>query len=212
CPQLHRFLNQDILLGNTYDPLSLNRFAYCNGDPVNGIDPLGLVCMDSGDVNWLSNQYNMSSWLSGLFNISLDCYAIGAQETYNETYKAIQELEWKDVSPYVHGTIQGVDLVVPKKSWQGRLASVGLNLIDAGIYWLEGDKQSAIEGSFTSQKTSLYDLFPKQNTTPALPALPPKANLPLLPSGPILPALPPGPDLPLLPSGSDLLKVDSSAF
>ncbi|MEZ5406191.1 MAG: RHS repeat-associated core domain-containing protein [Verrucomicrobiia bacterium] len=45
CPQLHRFLNQDILLGSTSDPLSLNRFAYVNGDPVNNVDPLGLFTL-----------------------------------------------------------------------------------------------------------------------------------------------------------------------
>jgi hypothetical protein len=41
-PGLRRFLNQDVVLGATSTPTSLNRFAYANGNPVSGIDPFGL--------------------------------------------------------------------------------------------------------------------------------------------------------------------------
>lgn len=52
-PKLHRFLNQDILLGSISEPLSLNRFAYVNGDPINNIDPFGLAAMDTdGNSEW----------------------------------------------------------------------------------------------------------------------------------------------------------------
>lgn len=46
-PRLHRFLNQDVVLGNIAEPLSLNRFAYVNGDPINHFDPFGLAALDS---------------------------------------------------------------------------------------------------------------------------------------------------------------------
>ncbi|MDN4066256.1 RHS repeat-associated core domain-containing protein [Paenibacillus vini] len=41
-PQLKRFLNRDVILGDLTDGQTLNRFAYVNGDPVGYVDPLGL--------------------------------------------------------------------------------------------------------------------------------------------------------------------------
>ncbi|MGC5327299.1 RHS repeat-associated core domain-containing protein [Brevibacillus sp. SYSU BS000544] len=42
-PGLKRFLNRDILQGEITDGQTFNRFAYVNGDPVQFIDPLGLM-------------------------------------------------------------------------------------------------------------------------------------------------------------------------
>ncbi|MBI2517335.1 MAG: RHS repeat protein [Opitutae bacterium] len=42
-PQLRRFLNQDILLGDIDDSASLNQFAYVGNNPISFIDPLGLA-------------------------------------------------------------------------------------------------------------------------------------------------------------------------
>ncbi len=41
-PALRRFVNADIVAGGIDNAGTLNRYAYCNGDPANGIDPLGL--------------------------------------------------------------------------------------------------------------------------------------------------------------------------
>jgi RHS repeat-associated protein len=41
-PQIKRFINQDVLLGNISEGQSLNRFAYVNGQPVDKVDPFGL--------------------------------------------------------------------------------------------------------------------------------------------------------------------------
>ena len=42
-PQLRRFLNQDSMRGSITRPAGMNPFAYANGEPISGIDPLGLV-------------------------------------------------------------------------------------------------------------------------------------------------------------------------
>ncbi|WP_247681890.1 RHS repeat-associated core domain-containing protein [Paenibacillus sp. Marseille-P2973] len=47
-PQLKRFLNRDVILGDLADGQTLNRFAYVNGDPVGYVDPLGLFKCDVG--------------------------------------------------------------------------------------------------------------------------------------------------------------------
>ena len=46
-PAIKRFINQDALFG-TIDPgISLNRFGFANGDPVDGFDPTGYVRWDA---------------------------------------------------------------------------------------------------------------------------------------------------------------------
>ncbi len=41
-PELRRFINADKLHGDISNALSLNRYSFCNGDPANGVDPMGL--------------------------------------------------------------------------------------------------------------------------------------------------------------------------
>lgn len=54
-PEILRFINQDILLGNPASPQSLNRYAYVNGQPVNYIDPFGLCREESNTEAILDN-------------------------------------------------------------------------------------------------------------------------------------------------------------
>ncbi len=50
-PEIRRFVNADKLHGDISNALSLNRYSFCNGDPANGVDPMGL-CMERGGVIW----------------------------------------------------------------------------------------------------------------------------------------------------------------
>ena len=48
---LRRFVNADKLHGDISNALSLNRYSFCNGDPANGVDPLGLS-MERNGIIW----------------------------------------------------------------------------------------------------------------------------------------------------------------
>ncbi len=41
-PEIRRFVNADKVHGDISIGLTLNRYAFCNGNPANGVDPLGL--------------------------------------------------------------------------------------------------------------------------------------------------------------------------
>ena len=50
-PDMKRFVNADIVAGSISNAVTLNRFAYANGNPVSLIDPFGLSA-ERGEVNY----------------------------------------------------------------------------------------------------------------------------------------------------------------
>ncbi len=49
-PELRRFINADKVHGDISNALTLNRYAFCNGDPANGVDPTGFI-KERGNVS-----------------------------------------------------------------------------------------------------------------------------------------------------------------
>jgi len=43
APELARFLTRDIYPGELADPVTMNPYLYCGGDPVNAVDPSGMM-------------------------------------------------------------------------------------------------------------------------------------------------------------------------
>lgn len=61
-PDIRRFINRDVVQGSIDNGLSLNRYAYVNGNPVSYVDPFGL-CGDS-DNPW-ADPFSWQSIING---------------------------------------------------------------------------------------------------------------------------------------------------
>lgn len=48
-PAMRRFVNADIIAGEISNAITLNRYAYANGNPVSNVDPFGLSAEDRGE-------------------------------------------------------------------------------------------------------------------------------------------------------------------
>jgi RHS repeat-associated protein len=75
-PEILRFVNSDVLLGNVSDSQSMNRYAYVNGQPVNYVDPFGL-CRDEA-TNPLDTLQDILGWVGLVPGIGDVCDAINA--------------------------------------------------------------------------------------------------------------------------------------
>jgi RHS repeat-associated protein len=64
-PEIRRFVNQDVLLGDVGDGQSLNRYAYVTGRPVSFIDPFGLQgYSDTYNENWQYAENSLVDYIA----------------------------------------------------------------------------------------------------------------------------------------------------
>jgi RHS repeat-associated protein len=58
-PDMRRFINADVVAGDISNAITLNRFAYANGNPVSMSDPFGLSAADQrGNASFNPKRQN----------------------------------------------------------------------------------------------------------------------------------------------------------
>ena len=85
-PEMKRFVNADIIPGKLSNAVTLNRFAYANGNPVSFVDPLGLSVL-----GWLKNAAK-KTW-DFLLDLGERSSAISAQQQELDTRIRIEQIE-----------------------------------------------------------------------------------------------------------------------
>ena len=74
-PEMKRFINADIVAGEISNAITLNRFAYANGNPVSFVDPFGLSA--ERGVSIANNTFSFFNKAYGIIGDCLDVRSLG---------------------------------------------------------------------------------------------------------------------------------------
>lgn len=88
-PEIRCFINQDILTGTIENSQSLNRYAYCQGNPVNYMDPFGLEPCNffSGLGHTVLNLLGLIPGVGNVFDITNAIWYI-AEGRWDKAFEA----------------------------------------------------------------------------------------------------------------------------
>ena len=143
-PEMKRFINADIVAGKISNAITLNRFAYANGNPVSFVDPFGLSVM--GDISAAWNT------VTNVFENGWDTVCEISSAIYNNAGEAVNALIKGNVFEW------GVDKF-KKLTREGKLdnaidATLGAVKDEHGIYHIDQNYWQSI--SFVGHN-NLYD-------------------------------------------------------
>jgi RHS repeat-associated protein len=93
-PATQRFINQDVLFGDLNPGISLNRFAFANGNPVSLMDPFGL-CAGTGD------------WLQPITDTVNYIYPWSPHNYYQDLASALQQIDSATFAVFLSGINSG---------------------------------------------------------------------------------------------------------
>ena len=130
-PDMKRFVNADVIAGQISNAITLNRYAYANGNPVSFVDPFGLF------VGWLKDKYNaVKDWVVDAYNDAkswiVDTYN-DAKDFVVDTYNSAKDWitsTYNDVKDAAESAIAWIDSNVVKPA--------GNVLFNAGIQLMDG--------------------------------------------------------------------------
>ncbi len=85
-PSIGRFTARDPFEGFLTEPLSLAKYPYVHGNPVNNTDPSGLLIQETTVASSVQNTLQASSFTSSIVAVKLGLYTV---EKYNLTYSKV---------------------------------------------------------------------------------------------------------------------------
>ena len=107
-PAMKRFINADVIVGTISNAVTLNRFAYANGNPVSLIDPFGLS-PERGNQGHSSDYYNRAMWLDEKQHNSYQFAPTVLEAAYMAQH--IYYID-EESSPYSYGKWELIDILV----------------------------------------------------------------------------------------------------
>ncbi len=112
-PTLKRFINVDVVAGSITNAITLNRYAYANGNPVSNVDPFGLESENS-------DGWSMPNWLSKAIVVVAAAATITAATIMT-------------VSTYGAGSVLGVAMISTAVTMLAKATEVSALQIKKGI-------------------------------------------------------------------------------
>lgn len=149
-PSIGRFISRDSLEGQADNPLTLNKYAYCNSDPINYFDPLGFFL----------------GWIVGGIKAAANVVTKVAGDIVNTTVNSIKNGEftpsfspWQEyVGTATGGFVEGVTFVATRGN-MGAASAAGSateTFVTNGLSMISGREGYRAEDGYTVGNL-LYD-------------------------------------------------------
>lgn len=152
-PDMRRFVDADIVAGNLSNAITLNRFAYANGNPVSFVDPFGLeaarVSTTKDDNGWYTEE--LSSAIHFVLDIAGFIPGWGAiADALNALVYAL-EGDWLNAGMSALAAIPGLGDIASGCKWASKLFSK-MTRDEIGEWATSGSAyQKGLKGEFLAE-------------------------------------------------------------